>query len=137
MNIPSFCEQYKVNPEPDVDNELIVQGKWGQVYKYSSKLFGCMFMPDPEEEARHSKKWAGAKKLMVKNKFLLFLDCDGEGIGLFDPEEKGQAKAALKVIGYVRHRKSRVVKHRKQRASKNTLLGKPISFKSSKLDPKV
>ena len=137
MNIPSFCEQYKVNPEPDVDDELIVQGKWGQVYKYSSKLFGCMFMPDPEGEARSSKKWAGAKKLMVKNKFTIQVDCDGEGIGLFDPEEKGQARAALKVIGYVRHRKGRVVKCRKQRASKNTLLDKSISFKSSKLDPKL
>jgi len=137
MNIPSFCERYKVNPEPDVDDELIVQGRWGQVYKYSSRLFGCVFMPDPEGEARNSKKWAGAKKLMVKNKFTIQVDCEGEGIGLFDPEEKGQVKAALKVIGYVRHRRGRVVSGRKQRASKNTLLGKPISFKSSKLDPKV
>ena len=46
-----------------------------------------------------SPKWANARKKLVNAGFAIKQDGDAEGIALFDPEHKAQARLALKLAG--------------------------------------
>ena len=98
MTILTFADKYRIKARMVCD-EQIIQGKYGHIYSFDKHYFGCLYMPDPLSERPMHKKWLRRKRIMEENKFLIHVDCEGEGIGLFDPQDTVQAKVAITIVG--------------------------------------
>jgi hypothetical protein len=63
------------------------------VYEHGAGRFGVMLMFDS------ARKWSNAKKTLIAGGFAIRQNGDTEGMALFDPEDKAQARLALKIAG--------------------------------------
>jgi hypothetical protein len=105
MNVEQFAERHHARARRDECGETIVPGKlWKlqpklgrmyghQVYDHSDGRVGVLLMFDSKA------KWTNAKRKLLDAGFTLKQNGDTEGACLFDPENKAQAKLALKVAG--------------------------------------
>lgn len=93
MTIKEFATKHKVRIKLDEELEAIVLAKHGQIYDYGSGRFGVMFMfdtPKPWNNRRRECEAAGMRVIQ---------DGDTEGTLLFDPENREQAKTAIRLVG--------------------------------------
>lgn len=105
MKVEEFAEKYHGRTRKDECGELIIPGKLWKVqpkagrmyghhiYEHGADRFGVMLMFDS------ARKWNNAKKTLVAAGFTLRQNAETEGTALFDPEDKAQAKLALKITG--------------------------------------
>jgi hypothetical protein len=105
MTVEQFAERYHGRTRKDECGEVIIPGKpWKvqpkegrmyghHVYEHGSGRFGVMLMFDS------ARKWNNAKKTLIAAGFTIRQNSDTEGTALFDPEDKAQAKLALKITG--------------------------------------
>jgi hypothetical protein len=128
VDITEFAEHYHVRTQKHEDGEIVIFGKlWKvqpetkfnrqrnpermdklryghQVFEYGDGRFGVllMFPVDNGHEiggSGKSAKWTYAKEKLTVGGITILRDGDAEGIALFDPENKAQARLALKIAG--------------------------------------
>jgi hypothetical protein len=116
MNLEDFAAKYHVKTRRDECAETIIPGKlWKQqskasridghqIYEHKGGQFGLllMFPGDSGEEiggSGKSAKWGNACKKLIAAGFTIRQNGDAEGTALFNPEDKAQAKLALKLAG--------------------------------------
>ncbi len=115
MTIEEFAQKYHARTRKDEcgDGETFIPGtQWeypptGRMYGHQiyehGELFALllMFPVEGHEDGGPGKsaKWVNAKKKLINAGFTLKQDGDAEGVALFNPEDKAQAKVALKMAG--------------------------------------
>lgn len=94
-------------------SEVVISGKSGEIFHYgfwpgetSDRIMGVMFMPDGDGKRPAGHRWTFHRAAMVKAGFIIAMDCDGEGIGRFNPDNHAQVQVALKVAGVFPKRRS-------------------------------
>lgn len=103
MNIREFAEKYRLKAKTEsACNETIIAGKFGHIYQHGADLYGVMFVP----RARQPRKWTYGKQQAIAAGLVLYQDGDCEGTLLFDPGNKAQVRAAMKLTGIKKRRKA-------------------------------
>ncbi|SRR5713101_1221267 len=110
MTIEQFAEKYHARTRKDECGDTYIPGTpWPdehyghQIYEHSNGRFAVLLMfPVEGHEAGgpgKSAKWSHARKKLINAGFTVKQDGDAEGVALFDPEHKVQARLALKLAG--------------------------------------
>jgi hypothetical protein len=94
MTITEFANKYKLHLKTDKqDDTLIIPGRMGHIYEYSPSELGVMILPPGDHRPR---LYTAIKKKCLSSGMILRQDCDAEGALSFDPENKRQARTAIK-----------------------------------------
>lgn len=93
MTIKEFAAKHKVRIKFDEIVDPIVIAKYGQIYEYGNGQFGVMFLTNSVG------KWNNRRKECERAGMKLIQDGDTEGTLLFNPEDKVQAKTAIRTVG--------------------------------------
>ncbi len=110
MTIEQFADKYHTRTGKDECGETYIPGtpwpsdRYGhQIYEHGNGQFALLLMfPVEGHEAGgpgKSARWVHARKKLLNSGFTLKQNGDAEGVALFDPEHKVQAKLALKLAG--------------------------------------
>jgi|SRR5882724_1994319 len=123
MTLVEFAEQYRVRTRQDECGETIIPGKlwkvqpnshfaspnrlWQyghQIYEHGKGQFGLLLMFGTANGNEiggtgKSAKWVNAQKKLIAAGFTIRQNGDAEGTALFNPEDKAQARFALKLAG--------------------------------------
>ena len=100
MNIQEIADFNRLKTRVDEDGAKIIPGKLGHIYEYDEDTLGVMVMPDPPRK----QYWGHTKRTLAEAGFVIRQDGDGEGVGLFDPQNPGQLKLALRAARIRRRR---------------------------------
>ncbi|MFZ0232410.1 MAG: hypothetical protein WA306_09345 [Candidatus Acidiferrales bacterium] len=93
MELTTFAGHHRFKVRQDACGDQIVPGRQGHIFEgYTSGLGVCVQFETP-------KKWTFAKKAMLAAGLQIRQDGDTEGIAVFNPEDKIQARAAIKFAG--------------------------------------
>jgi hypothetical protein len=105
VNIDQFAVTHHARVRKDECGEPIINGRlWKQqpkpgrmyghhIYENGDGRFGVMLMFDS------ARKWNNAKKTLTASGFTIKQNAETEGTALFDPENKSQARLAMKITG--------------------------------------
>jgi hypothetical protein len=105
VNIDQFAVTHLARVRKDECGEPIINGRlWKQqpkagrmydhqIYEHGDGRFGVRLMFDS------ARKWNNAKKTLTASGFTIKQNAETEGTALFDPENKAQAKLAMKITG--------------------------------------
>jgi hypothetical protein len=101
MTLATFAEQHKLKAKKDDCGTAIIPGKHGELYQYNDTELGVMFMP-PHTEAEPwgrwcPKTWGNFKRTASAAGMTLLQDGDSEGCLSFDPNNREQAKLAIRI----------------------------------------
>jgi hypothetical protein len=112
MTIEQFAEKYHARTHKDEGETFLPGTLWDppngrmyghQIYEVGDGRFGLLLMFPVEGHVDggpgKSAKWVHARKKLINAGFTLKQDGDAEGVALFNPEDKAQAKIALKLAG--------------------------------------
>jgi hypothetical protein len=103
MNLENFATKYrlKTRRSPDDENELVVNGKQGQVYEYSNNELAVSFMPGLVNGRGVGtwcpKRWSNIRRNAETLGMTLRQNGDSEGSLSFDPLNREQAKLAIQI----------------------------------------
>jgi hypothetical protein len=93
MELTAFAGHHRFKIRQDACGDQIVPGRQGHVFEgYASGLGVCVQFETP-------KKWTFAKKAMLAAGLQIRQDGDTEGIAVFNPEDRNQARVAIKFAG--------------------------------------
>lgn len=99
----TFAEDQKLKTRRDECGELIIPGKQGQLYEYSSEKLGVMFMPPKTKDEPWGKwtprTWNNFKRSALSVGMSVLQNGDSEGCLAFDPNDRAQVKLAIKIAG--------------------------------------
>lgn len=93
MSIQDFAEKYHLRTKLDACKEVIVPCKRGQIYVYSTQRLAVLV------EGVSARVWHSIRKTLLAAGFELRQNGDCEGSLSFDPQDRKQAKLAIKVMG--------------------------------------
>jgi hypothetical protein len=105
LNIDQFAVTRHARVRKDECGEPIINGKlWKHqpkpgrmyghhIYEHGDGRFGVMLVFDS------ARKWNNAKKTLTASGFRIKQNAETEGTALFDPENKAQARLAMKITG--------------------------------------
>jgi len=106
MTIEQFADKYHTRTRKDECGETYIPGtpwpdkNYGhQIYEHGNGFALLLMFPVGHEAGGKSAKWVHARKKLINAGFTVKQDGDAEGVVLFDPEDKAQAKLALKLAG--------------------------------------
>ena len=90
MTLEAFASKYKLKLKrsQDDDGALLINGKSGQIYEYSDSELRVSFTPGLDKDRRG-----------VAAGMILRQNGDSDGSLSFDPENREQAKLAIKIAG--------------------------------------
>ena len=95
MTLEHFAKTYRLALKRDDCGDYFVPGRLGQIYLYNAEELGVIVMP-PGDRA---KVWPYARRRLTAAGCAVIQNGDTEGCALFDPEDVGQAKLAMKLAG--------------------------------------
>ena len=93
MNLTTFAEQHRVKVTKDSCGDPIIQGKAhpdANISEHDGGMLAMCFMGDSTGRFRN------VRKACLAAGFRLVQEGDSEGIFVFDPSDKAQAKLAIK-----------------------------------------
>lgn len=112
MDIKAFASTYKVRTKQDGCGDPIIPGKQfatdmpdrleyrSHVFDYQDgQHFALCLMFAPSGHSGKSAKWTYAKQKLIAAGFAVRQDGEAEGIALFDPTDKVQARLAVRLAG--------------------------------------
>ena len=106
--LEQFAKQYRVKIRRNTeDGTEVIEGRWGNIYEYSTTELGVMFLPPlkPGQTAR-TGMW-NARRLEAESAGMVLRQSgDGEGSLSFDPSNPKQAAIALKIAQPKRRRRA-------------------------------
>jgi hypothetical protein len=95
-----FAERWRLRVQRQSDNELVVVGRFGHIYKHGPEpnIFGLV-LEAPADSTRMDKTLLSRKRRALQAGFRVHLEGDVEAILLFDAGDPAQAKLAIKLVG--------------------------------------
>ena len=98
MDLREFASKLRLKSMRDECGDVIIPGKYGQIYEWGPESFGCLVM------AKSSRYWNAAREKLMAAGFRSLQNGDIEGTLLFNPQDFGQAGLAIKAVGAKRKR---------------------------------
>jgi hypothetical protein len=97
--IHAFVQQNRLLVSRDAhDKTAIIRGRAGcHLYEYSDSELGLMVLSDAKDA--HPRRWAGIRKKCLEVGMTLRQNGDDEGAFSFNPNNRQQARLAIKVTG--------------------------------------
>jgi len=96
MSLDAFIKKNRLRSKrDDNDGTTIVPGKHGHIFDYGDGRLGVLIMP----KGNHPRIWDKARAAFEELGMTITQDCEGEGVGTFDPESPEQSQAAMKHVG--------------------------------------
>jgi hypothetical protein len=96
--IQSFAQQNRLTTSREADGTTVISGQAGcHLYEYSDSELGLMILSDPKDA--RPRRWAGIRKNCLEAGMTLRQDAKDEGAFSFDPNNREQARLAIKVTG--------------------------------------
>ena len=96
-----FAEERRLKLRRDQGGEKVLFGKHGEIYEHTDGLLGILIMPTNGQV----RLWANARRRFEAAGCQIWQDGDTEGIALFDPQERAQARLAIRLAGIKRRRR--------------------------------
>jgi len=93
--ISQFAARYRVRIRRDECFDLIIPGRYGQIYEWGKGRLGVMYMAGDTT----ARRWLSRRKAMVNAGFQVTQDAETEGCALFDPRNQLQCRLAMRVAG--------------------------------------
>jgi hypothetical protein len=94
MTVADFAANHRLKTRVDDDNTTIIPGRHGQIYEYDDQLLGVIYS-NPRDKA--ANRWLTAKRECEAAGMTLQQFGDREGSLSFNPENRAQAKLAIRV----------------------------------------
>lgn len=95
MTIKDFATKYNLHVKSDKqDDTSVIPGSVGHIYEYSPSELGLLILPPGDPRPR---LYTAIKEKCMSVGMTLRQNCDAEGAFSFDPENKIQARLAIKV----------------------------------------
>ncbi len=104
MTIEQFAQKHHARTRDESGETYIPgtpwpDGRYGhQIYEHGNGRLALLLM-FPVDGGSKSAKWVNARKKLLNAGFTIKQDGDAEGVMLFNPEDKTQARLALKLAG--------------------------------------
>jgi hypothetical protein len=96
--IHSFAQQHRLRTFRDTDGTIVIRGQAGcHLYEYSDSELGLMILSDAKDA--RPRRWAGIRKKCLAAGMVFRQEGDDEGALSFDPNNRQQARLAIKVTG--------------------------------------
>jgi hypothetical protein len=92
-----FAAKYSLRVQHDECDDPVILGKHGHLYEYSPTELGLMILP-PDGNPR-PRLWNSISKECIASGMILRQNGDAEGALSFSPENKEQAKLAIRMAG--------------------------------------
>lgn len=99
----SFAERHRLRVRRDVCGDLVILGRFGQLYEHGSGVFGLLLQVLPDHP-RLDKTLRIRRRKAIDAGFVHHQWGDSEAIVLFDPNTDVQARLAIKLAGIKRRR---------------------------------
>jgi len=94
-----FAERHRLRIRRDEDGTRIIPGKYGHLWEDDERLAVTIFGPGTTPRI-----WGNRRRACEAVGMELTQDGDSEGTLVFDPSNRGQARAAIKAAGVKRRR---------------------------------
>jgi hypothetical protein len=96
--IRAFAEQYRLCTCRETDGTTVIRGQAGcHLYEYDEGELGLLVSSDAKDPRPH--RWAGIRKRCLAVGMTLRQNGESEGALSFDPNNRKQARLAIKVSG--------------------------------------
>ncbi|HET9406021.1 MAG TPA: hypothetical protein VFO39_02175 [Candidatus Sulfotelmatobacter sp.] len=101
--LESFATKYKLKLKRSLDDngEYVINGKSGQIYEYSDCELAVCFTPGLNKDRGIGtwcpRRWSNLKRSALATGMTLRQNGDSEGSLSFDPDNRQQAKLAIKI----------------------------------------
>lgn len=108
--IHAFAKQYRLRLSHDTDGTTVIRGHAScQLYEYDEGKLAVLIASDLQKPT--PRRWAGIRKKCLAAGMILRQNGDGEGALSFDPNNRQQARLAIKIAG-VRPKRQLSPEHR-------------------------
>ena len=108
--IHAFAQQNRLPTSREVDGTTVIRGQAGcHLYEYSDSELGLMLCSEGKEA--RVRRWAGIRKKCLAAGMTLQQNAEDEGALSFDPNNRQQARLAIKVAS-VRPKRQLSPEHR-------------------------
>jgi hypothetical protein len=99
-SIRRFAKRWRLRVQRQSDNELVVAGRFGHIYKHGSEpdIFGLV-LEAPADNTKLDKTLLSRKRRALQGGFRAHVEGDVESILLFDASDTALAKLAIKLVG--------------------------------------
>jgi len=97
MTIQEFCKLYRLKLTKDKCGEEIIPGKLGHLFDHGHGQFG-MVLEDSSSGPSRARLLLSRKKAALKAGFLPKQQGECESVLVFDPQDRKQAKLAVKLV---------------------------------------
>jgi len=98
MDMREFASKLRLKSMRDECGDVIIPGKYGQIYEWDPGSFGCLVM------TKSTRPWNATRRKLMAAGFRAIQNGDAEGTLLFNPQDLGQAGLAIKAVGAKRKR---------------------------------
>ncbi len=96
--IHTFAQQNRLPISRETDGTSVIRGQAGcQLYEYSDSELGLMILSKAKEP--RPRRWAGIREKCLEAGMTLRQNAEDEGAFSFDPNNRQQARLAIKVTG--------------------------------------
>lgn len=101
MTIKQFAEKYRLRVTRDDCAEMVVPGKFGEIYRYSDSgdRFGVVVL------SGSARFWHRRRRDGLTAGMQIVQTGDTEGMLIFNPADSAQAGAAIRMVGAKKRRK--------------------------------
>lgn len=99
--LANFANANRLKTSRDSDGTLIVPGKFGQLCQYDHHSLAVVVIPS----MLRKNYWGATRNKFEKLGFVITQDGDCEGAAVFSPDNREQAKAAIRAAGAIRKRR--------------------------------
>ncbi|HEX2713683.1 MAG TPA: hypothetical protein VHM88_15910 [Candidatus Acidoferrales bacterium] len=103
MDIAEFTSTFRLRVKRDRCGAAIIPGKLGHLYEHGSGCFGLVLEASADSTHLDRRLRARRRKALATG-FLLHQDGDLEAILLFHPEDRDQARLAIRLVEAKRRR---------------------------------
>jgi hypothetical protein len=96
--IHTFAQKNRLPTSRQTDGTAVIRGQGScQLYEYSDSELGLMVLPNAQDA--HPRRWAGIRKKCLEAGMTLRQNGEDEAALSFDPNNRQQARLAIKVTG--------------------------------------
>ena len=104
--LESFARTKRLKVKRDESGDVVVVGKLGQLYQHGDGLVGLVLMSPSGDDPKLDNTLRSRMRKALQTGLELHQQGDCESSFLFDPENKQQARLAIRLVGAMRKRRA-------------------------------
>ncbi len=105
-SIEHFANQHRLRVKRDEGRDLIIPARLGHLYKHDGGILGLMLASQNGDDPKLHNTLRSRMRKALQTGLELHQQGDCESSFLFDPENKQQARLAIRLVGAMRKRRA-------------------------------